>query len=176
MEQLLPANYPNTLWKISVVPLQSFGRSILCHKMIGIRIFSHRLRRADPVSQSLVRNLVEPTGSRNWWPQLIYWIFLLQNEVTIRSLKTFLIPYKVNNINLRYLLWKSFNSFLSLRVFGLLSSSLLLFPQRFGRYVLRPSSGVCRTREPSRNFELRPLLNPPGSPVLIPLAITGYKC
>ena len=34
---------------------------------------------------------------------------------------------------------------LSLRVFGLLSSSLSLFPQRFGRYVLRPSSGVCRT-------------------------------
>ena len=29
---------------------------------------------------------------------------------------------------------------LSLRVFGLLSSSLLLFPQRFGRYVLLPSS------------------------------------
>ena len=45
-------------------------------------------------------------------------------------------------------------------VFGLLSSSLLLFPQRFGRYVIRPSSGVCRTREPSQNFELRPLLNP----------------
>ena len=57
--------------------------------------------------------------------------------------------------------------FLSLRVFGLLSSSLLLFPQRFGRYVLRPSSGVCRTREPSRNFELRPLLKPRGSPVSI---------
>ena len=37
-------------------------------------------------------------------------------------------------------------------------------------------SAVCRTREPSRNFELRPLLNPPGSPVLILLAITGYKC
>ena len=65
---------------------------------------------------------------------------------------------------------------LSLRFFGLLSSSLLLFPQRFGRYVLRSSSGVCRTREPSRNFELRPLLNPRGSPVLIQLAITGYKC
>ena len=31
--------------------------------------------------------------------------------------------------------------------------------QRFGRYVLRPSSSVCRTREPSRNIELRPLLN-----------------
>ena len=42
--------------------------------------------------------------------------------------------------------------FLSLRVFGLLSSSLSLFPQRFGRYVLRPSLGVFRTWEPSRNF------------------------
>ena len=71
--------------------------------------------------------------------------------------------------------WQVF-LFLSLRVFGLLSSSLWLFPQHFGRYVLRPSSGVCRTRELSRNFELRPLLNPRGSPVLIPLAITGYKC
>ena len=43
----------------------------------------------------------------------------------------------------------------------------------FRRYVHRPSSGVCRTREPTRNFELRPLFNPRGSPVLIPLAITG---
>ena len=66
--------------------------------------------------------------------------------------------------------------FLTLRVFRLLSSSLLLFPQCFSRYVLWPSSGVCRTREPSRNFELCPLLNPQGSPVLIPLAITGNKC
>ena len=33
--------------------------------------------------------------------------------------------------------------YISLRVFGLLSSSLLLFSQRFGRYILRPSSGVC---------------------------------
>ena len=33
---------------------------------------------------------------------------------------------------------------LSLRVLGLLFSSLLLFPQRFGRYVFRPFSGVCR--------------------------------
>ena len=60
--------------------------------------------------------------------------------------------------------------------FGLLSSSVLLFSQRFGQYVLRPSSGICRTREPTRNFELRPLLNPRGSPALIPLAITGYQC
>ena len=35
---------------------------------------------------------------------------------------------------------------LSLKVFGKLSSSLLLFPQRFGRYILRPFSGVGRTR------------------------------
>ena len=65
---------------------------------------------------------------------------------------------------------------LSLRVFGLLSSSVLLFQQGFGRYIFRPSWGVCRTREPSRNFELRPLLNPQGSPVLIPLAKAWYKC
>ena len=62
---------------------------------------------------------------------------------------------------------------LSLRVFELLFLSLLLFAPRLGRYVLQPSSGVCRTREPSLNFELRPLLNPRGSSVLIPLTITG---
>ena len=73
-------------------------------------------------------------------------------------------------------IWNKYNQFLSLRVYGLLSSSLFLFPQRFGRYVLRPSSGVCRTLEPSRNFKLRPLFNPRVSPVLIPFAITGYKC
>ena len=44
--------------------------------------------------------------------------------------------------------------FLLLRVFGLLSSSLLLFPQRFGWYVHRPSSGVCLTREPLRNLKI----------------------
>ena len=46
----------------------------------------------------------------------------------------------------------------------------------FGQYVLRPSSGVCRTLEPTQNFELHSLLNPQGSTVLIPLTITGYKC
>ena len=64
----------------------------------------------------------------------------------------------------------------SLRVIGLFSSSLLLYTQCFGRYVLQPSSGVCRTRVPTRNFEPRPLFNPRGSLVLIPLTITGYKC
>ena len=66
--------------------------------------------------------------------------------------------------------------FLLLRVFRLLSSFLLSFPHHFGWYVLRPSSVVCRTQKPTRNFELRPLLNPRGSLVLIPLAITRYKC
>ena len=62
---------------------------------------------------------------------------------------------------------------LSLRVFRLLSSSLLLLPQCFGWYVLQPFSAICRTQEPSWNFEPRPLLNQRGSSVLIPLAITG---
>ena len=65
--------------------------------------------------------------------------------------------------------------FLSLRVFRPLSSYLLLFLQRFGQYVLWPFSGVCQTQEPTQNFELHPSLNPWGSPVLILLAITGYK-
>ena len=41
--------------------------------------------------------------------------------------------------------------------------------------TFRPSSGVFRTREPTQNFELRLLLNPQGSPVLILFARTGYK-
>ena len=81
------------------------------------------------------------------------------------------LPLNISCLNF----WDEAWWFLSLRVFGLLSSSLLLFPQRFSQYVFQPSSGVCRTREPMRNFERHPLLNPQGSPVLIPLAITGYK-
>ena len=52
--------------------------------------------------------------------------------------------------------------FLSFRVFRLLSSSLLLYSQRFGWYVLQPSSGVCQTQEPTQNFEPCPLFNPRG--------------
>ena len=55
-----------------------------------------------------------------------------------------------------YLLYTFNYSFLSFRVFGLLSSSLLLYLQHFGWNVLRPSSEVCRTREPIQNFEPRP--------------------
>ena len=69
-------------------------------------------------------------------------------------------------------MYKKMNEFLSLRVFGLLSLSLLLFPQLFSRYVLLPSLGVCRAWEPTWNFELHPLLNQWRSPVLILL----WKC
>ena len=62
--------------------------------------------------------------------------------------------------------------FLSFRVFRLLSSSLLLYSQTFGRHVLRVS---WRTRGPKRNFEPRPLFNSRASLALIPLTITGYN-
>ena len=89
---------------------------------------------------------------------VLYWKATTNTKIHIRAF-FFLFTYCI--IFFSFLLLK----FLSLRVFRLLSSSLLLLPKRFGRYVLRPS-GVCRTREPSRNFELHPLLNPWGSPVL----------
>ena len=49
----------------------------------------------------------------------------------------------------------------------------MLDSQRFGRCVLRPSSGVsCRTREPTRNFEPHLLFNLRRSLALIPFTIT----
>ena len=60
-------------------------------------------------------------------------------------------------------------------VFGLMSSSLLLYLQRFRRCVPRSSSGVsCRTQKSKRNFEPHPLFNLRRSFALIPLTITGY--
>ena len=130
-------------------------------------------------------------GLPNRWPTLcsrilnLFW-YLIPNDSALfmRHYRSAVHPVSPNmqRLSLTHrhhvvLVVKKRNSqYLSLRVFGLLSSSLLSFPQRFGRYVLRPSSGVYRTREPSQNFELRPLLNPRGSLVLISLAITGYKC
>ena len=52
-------------------------------------------------------------------------------------------------------------------LFGLTSSSRLFFSQRFSRLILRPSSGLSRTRE-FWNFEPNPLLFR-GYHVLIPL-------
>ena len=53
--------------------------------------------------------------------------------------------------------WDEAGWFLSLRVFW-----LSLFPQRFSWYVLRPSSGVCRTREPSWNLKLMSFIESTG--------------
>ena len=46
----------------------------------------------------------------------------------------------------------------------------------FRPIFLQSSSGVCWTQVPTRNFEPRPIFNPQGSLVLIPLIITAYKC
>ena len=65
----------------------------------------------------------------------------------------------------------------SFRVFRLLSSSLLIYSQRFGQYVHQLSSSVsCRTREPTRNFEPCPFFNARGSFARIPFIITRCKC
>ena len=49
-------------------------------------------------------------------------------------------------------IWVLVTMLLSVRIFRLLTSSLLLYSQRFGWYMLRPSSGVsCWTREPTQN-------------------------
>ena len=82
--------------------------------------------------------------------------------------------YKTSSIFGCLNFWDKAWWFLSLRVFGLLSTSLLLFPQRFGRYILQPSSGVCRTWEPTWNFELYWIYR--GRLFWFSLTITGYKC
>ena len=62
-----------------------------------------------------------------------------------------------------FLFVNSNNNLLLLKIFWLLTSSLLLYSQRFDRYVLRSSSGVsCRTRKPIQNLDLNPLFNPLG--------------
>ena len=102
--------------------------------------------------ESVLDHLQRLICHRNQLKQVIYLIHIYKS---IRHQMTFNGWYVVKPNQT-----KPNHIFLSLRVFGQLSSSLLLFPQSFGRYVLRPSSVVCRTREPTQNFELRPLLNP----------------
>ena len=79
-------------------------------------------------------------------------IWRVQRKVMYATLeKLSLFWNRVDNISCLNF-WDEAWWFLSLWNFGLLLSSLLLllFPQRFGRYVLRPSLGVCLTREPPR--------------------------
>ena len=101
-------------------------------------------------------------------PPVFFWSLLtkfLRWSLMIFIIKAFqtivFIFIVISTLDISWLnFWDEAWWFLSLRLFGLLSSSLLLFRQCFGRYVLRPSSSVCRTQKPSQNFELRPLLNP----------------
>ena len=69
----------------------------------------------------------------------------------------------------------SYNLWTQIGDFELVSSSSLLYSQRFGRYVLWTSLGVCQTQEPIRNFEPHPLFNPRRLLFLILLTITRYK-
>ena len=47
------------------------------------------------------------------------------------------------------------------RIFGLLTSALLLYSERFGWYVLWLSSDVsCQTQESTQNLEMKPLFEP----------------
>ena len=59
--------------------------------------------------------------------------------------------------------------FLSLKVF-LTIVFILIFISTMFQPICPPSSSVCRTWEPTQNFKLRPLLNPPRSPVLSSLS------
>ena len=91
---------------------------------------------------------------------LLGWVIEISTRIVTYNEKSLF--YKTYKDDSCLNFWDESGWFLSLRVFGLLSSSLLLFPQRFGRYVFRLFSGVCRTREPTWNFELRRLLNQRG--------------
>ena len=67
-----------------------------------------------------------------------------------------------------YCLFNNMCTFLSLGIFGLLTSSLLLLSKRFGWCVLQLSSGIsCWTWEPTQNLELNPLFNPQAVPILL---------
>ena len=78
-----------------------------------------------------------------------------------------------------YILWTLYVLFTLSRIW-MLHSDYSLHLCYFHKVSADMSSGLLQVfvelGEPSRNFELRPLLNPQGSPVLIPLAMTGYKC
>ena len=51
-----------------------------------------------------------------------------------------------------------------------------IWPNITRRWVLRPSSGDFRTREPTLNFEQYPSFNPCVSLAMILLTTTRYKC
>ena len=123
---------------------------------------------ANLIENQLIKIRIKFQVNIGWYISIYNAVIIYIRGVFNKFPDFFVQAFKISCLNF----WDEACWFLSFRFFGLLSSSL--FPQRSGRYVLRPSSGVRRTREPSRNFELRPLLKPRGSPVLIPFAITGH--
>ena len=147
--------------------------SLSCYQLVSLCVFSvwqassnSSGSRLIPSSNSSGSRLIpssNSSGSRliliiclNFWDEA--WWFLSLRVFRLLSSSLLLFPQYFS----RYVLWPSSGvcclnmrwtlmifiikadmSSDLLQVFGLLSSSLLLFPQRFGRYVLRPSSGVC---------------------------------
>ena len=111
-------------------------------------------------------------------------VIVPKEPITISTIVTFMFRSFFNSLaRSRYLsffshsfrfsclhFWNEACWFLSLRVFGLFSSSLLLFPQRFGRYVLCQVFVELGNLHGTSNYVLYWIHG--GSPVLIPLAIT----
>ena len=130
---------------------------------------------------------------RRFWHKIIFLLHrnrgsFIDREV-LNQRETMLLLDVLNHTGFKFQLffqnfWDVVWLFVLSRLFRLLSSSLLLYSQRFDRCALRPSSGAycwtwepsCRNWESSQNFELNPLFNPRGWTVLIPLTMTGYKC
>ena len=67
-----------------------------------------------------------------------FWTIVFIFIVIFKTFRLICSPVFIRCLNF----WDKAWWFLSFRVFGLLSSSLLLYSKRFGQYVLRPSSGV----------------------------------
>ena len=131
----------------------------------GISVLATRHDDDDDVNQSRRKKTLNSNKTwRKMGSTLLFWLktrWIISTYITKPSYRRNLLKRDHTHTNgpIEYeKYWNRCIWFLSLSVFGLLSSSL--FPQRFRRYVLRPFSCVCRTREPTRNFELRPWLNP----------------
>ena len=98
-------------------------------------------------SQSSTHSYITCSDQLTHWASQHYicWVILW----AVYNISTF------NNVTVMDCFWKNeFIIFLSFRVFRILSSSILLFPQHFGWYVLEPSSGVCQNQEPTWNYLL----------------------
>ena len=106
-------------------------------------------------------------------PTPIYLIYMYKEDLALNNPQWLIYhksqPNQIIYCNCLYF-WDEVFSLIML--FGLTSSSRLFFSQRFGHLILRPSSGLSRTRE-LWNFEPNPLLFR-GYHVLIPLIRIWY--